>query len=138
MFLAWIKNKLGQEDLEQEKFNKALDLSENYQRKYKLRYDSRYGVPNVKWRVGDMVLVKNPGFRTKGDMMLVKNPGFRIKGMLDPAWNLLDTEVPYDGVEFGVCGVPRQLIVVGVGVPAVDWGLTNKAPFLLNLPVSGS
>ncbi|KAJ1165254.1 hypothetical protein NDU88_005682 [Pleurodeles waltl] len=76
-FQHGLKNRLGQEDLDQEKFNKVPDLRENYERKYKLQYDYRYGVSNVKWRVGDMVLVKNPGFRTKGRSSF-KGP-FRIK-----------------------------------------------------------
>ncbi|KAJ1208271.1 hypothetical protein NDU88_003657 [Pleurodeles waltl] len=63
---AWFRNKFDLGDLDQEKLSRASDRRRGYQCKYKLRYDYKHGVSSVKWKVGDMVLLKDPGFRTKG------------------------------------------------------------------------
>ncbi|KAJ1095977.1 hypothetical protein NDU88_001126 [Pleurodeles waltl] len=66
LFPAWLGNSLAQVGTNQGKFVMAPGLREEYQRNYKLRFDDKHCVSSVKWKVGDLVLVRNPCFKTKG------------------------------------------------------------------------
>ncbi|KAJ1110126.1 hypothetical protein NDU88_007481 [Pleurodeles waltl] len=77
LFPAWFSNTLHRVDLDPDRFDKAPSLRDKYQRNYKLRFDAKHCVGKVRWRVGDLVLVKNPNFKTKGKSSF-KGP-FRIR-----------------------------------------------------------
>ncbi|KAJ1210033.1 hypothetical protein NDU88_005401, partial [Pleurodeles waltl] len=77
LFPARFNNTLVQAKKDPSRFDKAPSLRERYQRNYKLRFDIKHGVAKVGWKAGDLVLVKDPGFKIKG-RSLFKGP-FRIR-----------------------------------------------------------